>query len=167
MPRAIADASTLIHLAAIKRLALLKEFHGKVIITPAVWREVVTEGRGRPGSREVEMARQAGWIEILTPDNQELVKLLRQDLDEGEAETIALAVEQQADVVFLDEADARRMAKIYNLRKTGVIGVLMRAKLQGKINSLKEELDRLREEAGFWIDERLYQQALKEVGEER
>jgi len=78
---------------------------------------------------------------------------------------MGLAVEQQAEVTFLDETDARRTAEIYGLRKTGVIGILMRAKLQGKISSLKEELDRLREETGFWIDEQLYQQALREVEE--
>ena len=78
---------------------------------------------------------------------------------------MGLAVEQQAEVVLLDETDARRTAEVYDLRKTGVIGVLMRAKLQGKIRSLKEELDRLRKETGFWIGEQLHQQALKEVGE--
>jgi predicted nucleic acid-binding protein len=165
MPGAITDASTLIHLAGIGCLELLKEFHGKVMIPPAVWREVVTEGKGRPGSHEVRVARQSGWIEVVPPQDRALVELLKQELDEGEAETIALAVEQQAEVVFLDEADARGAAEIYGLRKTGVIGILMRAKLQGKISSLKEELDRLREEADFWIDERLYHRALEEAGE--
>jgi len=113
----------------------------------------------------VRAARQSRWIEVVSPQNQILVEILKQELDEGEAETIALALEQQAEVVFLDEAEARRMAEIYGLRKTGVIGVLMRAKLQGKLSSLKVELDRLREEAGFRIDEQLYQRALKEVGE--
>lgn len=165
MPGAIANASTLIHLANIGRLELLKEFHGKVTIPPAVWQEVVIEGKGRPGSREVQAARQSKWLEVVPPRNRALVELLRQGLDEGEAETIALAVEQQAEVVFLDEADARRAAEIYGLRMTGVIGLLMRAKLQGRISSLKEELDRLREEAGFWIDEQLYRQALESAGE--
>ena len=165
MPEAIVDASTLIHLARIDRLMLLKDFYDKIVIAPAVWREVVTEGRGRPGVHEVRAARQSRWIAVVSPQNQILVEILKQELDEGEAETIALALEQQAEVVFLDEAEARRMAEIYGLRKTGVIGVLMRAKLQGKISSLKVELDRLREEAGFRIDEQLYQRALKEVGE--
>ena len=165
MPGAIANASTLINLASIGHLELLREFHGKIAIPPAVWREVVVEGRNRPGALEVERAREAGWIEVQAPQNRDLVKSLQRDLDIGEAEAIALAVERKAAVVFLDETDARRVADIYGLHKTGVIGVLIRAKWAGKISSLKDELDRLREDAGFWIDDRLYEQVLKEAGE--
>ncbi|MHC1624013.1 MAG: hypothetical protein ACXQTR_05435 [Candidatus Methanospirareceae archaeon] len=45
MPEAISDYSTLIHLAGIGRLKLLKEFYGKILITPAVWGEVVVAGQ--------------------------------------------------------------------------------------------------------------------------
>ncbi|GIX47765.1 MAG: DUF3368 domain-containing protein [Candidatus Tectimicrobiota bacterium] len=165
MPGVVVNASTLINLASIGRLELLREFHGKITVPPAVWQEVVVEGQGRPGAVEVEKAREASWLEVLTPQNQDLVKILRRDLDAGEAEAIALAVEQEADLIFLDEADARRVAEIYGLPRTGVIGVLIRAKQEGKISSLKQELDRLREEAGFWIHEQLYRQVLEEAGE--
>ena len=114
---------------------------------------------------EVKKTQEAEWIEVQAPKNKHLVKSLQRDLDEGEAEAIALAVERKADVIFLDEADARRVADIYGLHKTGVIGLLVRAKQEGKIFSLKDELNRLREEAKFWIDDQLYEQVLKEVGE--
>jgi len=166
MPVAISDSSTLINLAAIGRLSLLREFYEKIIVPQAVWEEVVIEGRGRPGAIEVEAARDAGWIEVATPQDSNLVSLLQRDLDQGEAEAIALAVERKVSIVLLDESEARRMAEIYGLAKTGVIGILLRAKLEGKIRSLKEELDRLRQEAGFWIAEDLYHQVLQEVEEE-
>lgn len=165
MPGAISDSSTLINLAIIGRLSLLREFYGKITVPPAVFREVVTEGQGKPETAVVEAAHQAGWIEVLLPRDQNLLKLLKRDLDDGESEAIALAVEQKADIVFLDESDAREVAEVYGLRKTGVIGILIRAKLQGRIKSLKEELDRLRFEAGFWIAEELYQRVLREVEE--
>jgi uncharacterized protein len=41
MPDAVSDSSTLIHLAKIGRLNLLREFYKKVLLAPAVWREVV------------------------------------------------------------------------------------------------------------------------------
>lgn len=88
------------------------------------------------------------------------------ELHQGEAEVIALAIEQHPEVVFLDELEARRLAGLYGLRKTGVIGILIRAKLEGEIASLREELDRLRNKAGFWVGEEIYKQALKAVAEE-
>ena len=45
MPGAISDSSTLIHLSKIGRLHLLREFHKKILVAPAVWREVVEEGK--------------------------------------------------------------------------------------------------------------------------
>jgi predicted nucleic acid-binding protein len=46
------------------------------------------------------------------------------------------------------------------------IGILIRAKLEGKVASLREELDRLRREAGFWMGDEIYWEALKAVAEE-
>lgn len=161
----ISDSSSLIHLSAIGRLSLLREFHGLVTIPPAVWHEVVDQGKGREGAREVEAAHQHGWIEVKTVQNNNLVRLLKRELDSGEAEVLALAIESQASLVLLDEAEARRIAGTFGLKKTGVIGILIRAKLEGKIERLQTELDNLRLKAGFWIDERLYRRALSEVGE--
>ena len=47
MQEAVSDSSTLIHLAWIGHLELLKEFYGKILITPAVWKEVVEVGKQR------------------------------------------------------------------------------------------------------------------------
>lgn len=94
-----------------------------------------------------------------------MLQLLRRDLDDGESEVIALAVEQRADLVLLDESDARRTADLYSLSKTGIVGLLIRAKQEGHIDSLKVELDRLLHQGGFWINERLYERALNAVGE--
>ncbi len=147
MPEAISDSSTLIHLAGIGRLELLKEFYRKILITPAVWEEVVEEGHNRPGACEVKEANNSGWIKVIAPTNESVVRLLERELHKGEAEAIALA-------------------NVYRLHRTGVIGILIRAKLEGKVASLREELDRLRNEAGFWIGDEVYRRALQVVAEE-
>jgi predicted nucleic acid-binding protein len=40
MPEAVSDSSTLIHLAVLGHLQLLREFYDQVVIPPAVWKEV-------------------------------------------------------------------------------------------------------------------------------
>ena len=42
-----------------------------------------------------------------------------------------------------------------------MIGILIRAKREDMIPSLQEELDKLRDEAGFWIGEDVYIKALR------
>jgi hypothetical protein len=46
MPVVVCDSSTLIHLARINRITFLKDFYGKIVVAPAVWKEVVDEGQG-------------------------------------------------------------------------------------------------------------------------
>jgi uncharacterized protein len=162
----ISDTSTLIHLASINRLDLLIEFFDQVTIPPAVWREVVEEGQGRAGALEVEQAHRAGWIDIAEATDVALLRLLKRDLDDGEAEVIAIAIEQEADLVLLDETDARAIADLYKLSKTGVIGLLIRAKQEGYIELLKPELDKLLHHGGFWIEKGLYHKVLEGVGEQ-
>ncbi|HEY0554835.1 MAG TPA: DUF3368 domain-containing protein [Thermoanaerobaculia bacterium] len=162
----ICDSSSLIHLSAIGRLGLLKDFHSPLTIPQAVWREVVEQGLGRPGVKDVESALVEGWIEIRAASNEPLLRALKQDLDDGEAEVIALAIEHRAELVILDESEARRIAGVFDLKKTGAIGVLIRAKREGKIQSLRIELDCLRSLGGFWIEEQLYRAALESVREE-
>ncbi len=82
---------------------------------PAVWREVVEEGGTRPGAAEIRQARDSGWISVREPVNTDLVRLLEQDLHAGEAESIVLAIETKPDVILLDEAEARRIAGLYNI----------------------------------------------------
>ena len=157
----VSDSSPLIHLSQIGRLSLLKEFFGGLLIPPAVYREVVIEGRGRPGSEEV---REASWIRVVEIRNNHLKKLLQFILDEGESEAIALALEANASLVLLDDREARIQAKRLGLQVTGTLGVLLRAKKLGLIKSLREELDKLKE-TGFRISKSLEKEILNAAGE--
>jgi predicted nucleic acid-binding protein len=165
MALVIGDSSTLIHLTSIGRLALLQTFYEQITIPPAVWNEVVEQGAGRAGATEVAEAREAGWIHVVAPADEALIHLLKRDLDAGESEVIALAVERQADLILLDESEARRIAKGYNLDKTGVIGLLIRARREGLVESLQAEMERLQTEGGFWIEEGLVHRVLASIGE--
>ena len=51
----------------------------------------------------------------------------------------------------MDDAEARRHAKIHGLRCTGTLGVLLKGKQSGRIVAVKPLLDAL-EQAGFFLD---------------
>lgn len=163
-PVVVADSSVLIHLSAIGHLGLLRSLFGLLTVAPAVWREVVAEGDGRAGAREIEAGLQEGWLEVLQPSQELLLRSLKRQLGDGEAETICLAVEHRASLVLLDESEARRVAAGFELQITGIIGILMRAKLEGRIPLLRPELDRL-VTSGFWIELSLYRRVLALVEE--
>ncbi|GBE16836.1 hypothetical protein BMS3Abin15_00660 [bacterium BMS3Abin15] len=165
MAPAISDSSVLIHLSKIGRLELLREFFSNVIITPAVWKEVVDEGKGRHGAHEVEKAYHEGWIKIAQPENKDILRLLEKELDNGEAEAIALAIENNSAILLVDETNGRKIARSFDLKMTGVIGILIRAKTENKIDSMRNEMEKLIREGGFRISNDLYKKALKVVGE--
>jgi len=153
----------LIGLSSIGQLHLLKELlHDEVIVPHAVWHEVVETGFDRPGAKLVESS---DWISVRQVADSDLLCLLNKDLDQGEAEAIALAKEIQAKLILLDERAARKIASALNLNVLGTVGLLIKARQVGKLTSLKTTLHQLREEAHFRISDALCDIALQTVGE--
>ena len=97
--------------------------------------------------------------------NQALVAVLRRDLDRGEAETLALAVELKADLVLLDEKEGRHAASRLGLHSLGALGILLQAKRLGAVTEVRSLLDALREQAGFFLSDSLYWQVLEQADE--
>jgi hypothetical protein len=165
MPDAVSDSSPLIHLAKIEALELLSRLYSRILIPPAVWREVVEESDGRPGAVEMQKAVAAGWMVKQATKNETLVIALRQTLDNGEAEAIALATELHPESVLLDDKLARQMARRLGVAVTGTIGVLLRAKQVGLIVELRPLVTRLQSEGGYYIDPSLIEKVLLAAGE--
>lgn len=112
----VSNASPLISLARIGSLGLLRKLYGKLLIPEAVWQEIVVQGVGQPGAKEVKDSK---WITVQAVENRSLVLALTQELDEGEAETIVLVLEQSADFLLMDERIGRETARYLGLRYTG------------------------------------------------
>lgn len=155
MTLVVCDASPVMNLAAIDRLALLQELFGVVLMPPAVWAEIMA---GDPLDRPA-------WIELHSPTNPALVESLSIDLDVGEAEAIALATEIAADLLLIDEKKGRAVARRLGLRPLGLLGVLTEAKSRGLVEAVKPLLDALVCQAGFRVGPSLYRQVLDSVGE--
>jgi predicted nucleic acid-binding protein len=138
-------------------LNLLAEQFGQILIPRAVWQEAVEEGGDDPNVKDIASA---SWIKVQDIRSSQLLTALLALLDKGEAEAIVLAIEIGADLILLDESDARKVAELYNLRKTGLLGVLIKARQQGRIQSLKIYLDQLRN-TGFHLSEGIYDDVLE------
>jgi len=141
---------------------LLPRLYGELLIPQAVWNEVVVKGVGQPGAEEI---KSAVWIKTVAVANDELVLALQRDLDSGEAEAIALALEKKADLLLMDEHLGRDAARYFGVRYMGLLGVLTEAKYRGEIEAVKPVLDLLRNRAGYRISVELYQRVLHDTGE--
>ena len=96
--------------------------------------------------------------------DRRLVALLEEFVDAGEAEAIVLALERRADLLLVDDHDARSLAKKLGLQVMGTLGVIALAKYKGLIPAAKIVVSEL-VESGFWISRRILEKFLKELGE--
>lgn len=158
----VSDTSPIINLAMIGRLELLPALFGEVIIPYKVFEEITRRGDSMPGAEAVLAAR---WVETRSCTNTTLVQALRTQLDSGEAEAIALALELESGLLLIDEKMGRQVARGFSLSVMGLVGVLTLAKRQGLILEIKSVLDELIQRAGFRISDDLYQAVLKKEGE--
>lgn len=87
------------------------------------------------------------------------------ELDEGEAEAIALAIELNADLLLIDERLGKNIATKKGLICKGVVGVLIEAKQRAFIPAVRPLLDDLREHLKFRLADTIYNLALQIAGE--
>lgn len=85
-------------------------------------------------------------------------------IDKGESSAIALALETPNCTIILDDYKARKIAEQLGLHFTGTIGVIVKAKLNGVIPSIKPLLSKIRS-TDFRLSSELELLALKEAGE--
>lgn len=151
MPKAIiSDASCFIILSKIGEIELLQKTYESVITTSVVATEF-----GLPLPE---------WIEIRDPVSRVRQDALEQKIDRGEASAIALALETPSTGIILDDQKARKIAESLGLEVTGTIGVIIRAKLNGIIPSIRPVLDQIRN-TNFRLSAEIEVEALRQAGE--
>lgn len=151
MPKAIiSDTSCFIVLSNIGELTLLKSLYGQIITT-------------------IEIANEFGgempdWVTIIEVNDKYRQQLLEMQIDKGESSAIALALETPDSTIILDDFKARKIAEHLGLKITGTIGVIVKAKLNGIIPSIKPILSKIRA-TDFRLTAELEIITLKEAGE--
>jgi len=86
----VSNTSPIINLACVGQLDLLRQIHGAITIPEAVFTEIAVNGIGQPGAEEVS---RFPWIVRHRVTQQPLVDVLRLELDAGEAEALACALD--------------------------------------------------------------------------
>lgn len=160
----VSDTSPISCLASLNRLDILKNQFGVVTIPFAVYHELSCHPKPEAWSG-IQKSCEQGVLRIGSDLDWRLQAFLRVALDPGEADAISLACQIQADLFLIDERSGRQQARQLGLKVTGTLGILMKARLDGELDSLAVALGVLRSEYGFSIAPDLVNQALSEVGE--
>ncbi len=160
----IADASPVIGLTRVGGLPWLAQLFGFVYLTPIVLSEVLP-GTNQRGEPEIQAALTAGWLQVwqkpIAPPPLDLG-----DLDAGESESIALAIQLRPakSLLLIDERAGRSVATECGLPIIGTAALIGRAKKAGLIDLAKPALAKLLA-SDFRISAQLMKQILKDVGE--
>lgn len=164
MPLVVSDTSPVRALNHLELLGLLRKLFGEILIPPAVSDELKSGSKSLP---PVDLNLYP-FIHIAGPPlSQSITDIMcfEPELDRGEAEAIALAVQLGIEELLMDEWVSRRAASDLGMRTVGVLGILVRAKERGLVADIRPLIDRLRSEIRFFVADRLYHQVLESVGE--
>lgn len=146
----ILDTSCLILLSKIGELDLLKKVAGKVFITPEIQNEF---GKKLPS-----------WIIIRRPSDIHYQRILEMDLDPGESSAIALSLDISDSVIIIDDLKGRRIADNLDLRYSGTLGLILKAKQEGVIESIKPVIAKINN-TNFRFSEELIKFILEQARE--
>ena len=142
----ISDTSCLIVFNKIGQLEILQKVYDNVITTPEVaeeFSEILPD-----------------WIIIKEVQDKKYQEFLETQIDNGEASSIALAKEIDNSLLLLDDLKARKLAGKLNLRFTGTLGVITKAKQIGVISTVRPIIDSLLL-TDFRISENVIEELLK------
>jgi len=135
------DASTLILIAKVELLDL---FLASVSVPVAIPAEVEKECCGSKKALDaviIQRALDESRIKTVVVKNRRLVAKLQADFSvgRGEAEAIALALSEEAEVVGIDDKNGINACKLLGVAFTTAVGILIRSREKG----LLEETDAL------------------------
>ena len=150
----VADTSPLNYLVLIDHIDILAQLYQRVFIPLAVQREL--QHAKTPRTVREWVTNPPDWLEVRA------FKLARDpslsDLDQGEAEAIALAKEISADQIIMDERFGRQIAESRGLQVIGTLGVLREASQRGLLNF--PDAIKLLQMNGFHVAQRIVDKML-------
>ena len=138
----------------------MDEFYTRTLIPPAVAREL---DLGRALGVDLPDIGALPWVKIQAPEGLDKVPTVA-DLGAGEKEVLALGLQVPNVVVILDERLGRLQAEVLKLPFTGTLGILLRAKVEGRISRIGPVLEQL-DQLKFRLSSKTRTAVLKLAGE--
>ena len=158
----VSNTTPLIAFSSLQQFDLLRQLFGKVYIAEAVYSEA-TVAKKEKDNLGYEIA-QADWIYPVKVKDRLAVAVLLDELDLGEAETIVLAKELNADWVLMDEKKGRRKLTQLELQKIGTLGLLLKTKEIGLLSEIKSAINKLNT-VGFNLSDSVINLVLEQANE--
>lgn len=127
----IANASPLIVAAKADLLKELIELYKVIEISREVYNEAILGGlkENKQDALLLNSVLKEGKIKVIELGGKYIKiasKIMEEcNLDKGEAETIALALQLNRKEILMDEAMGRKVAKLFNLKPKGILRVLL------------------------------------------
>ena len=146
----VADSGPLIAFSRIGRLDILENLFDRVLIPDAVFHEVVVEGMGRPGARDVATSV---WIERRPVEDRPVSEQIPEALHAGERDAISLA-QALGLTLLIDERRGRRHSESVGVEVFGSLRALVEACRQGIIDDARILAEAMIE-SGYWLDRNL------------
>ncbi len=153
--KVVSDTSPIIAFSNLRKLHILKALFERITIPQAVYDELC----------EREPFQPVEWIDVQKINDRSRYNMLRPDLDHGESEAIVLCFEKGMELLLVDDGEARKAAESLGMKIMGTGGLLLLAKQQGLIDSVRTEIDKLEKEGQFRLSDSVRNILLQAAGE--
>ena len=151
----IGDSSALVALSIMNQLDLLEIVFGTIYVPQAVYNEVTISSKPQSRKLKTFLKDKITSVEI---------NISQMGLGRGELEAIALYKNMNADFLLIDDRRAKSFAKLNDVNVIGSLGVMVLAKELGRVESIREDLEKLLD-SDIFISESLINRVLVSVGE--
>ena len=159
--KVISDTGLLIHLSEIDLIKALDAFK-EIYIPEDVNNELKRNRIDKNVFNNVKIAN-------LGPKFKDVAEIMvnKFSLDLGEAQAIALSLQEKADYFLTDDLDARTVANAHNIEAHGTVGIILRAFREKIINKklALEKINELYTSSSLFITRDLIDQIIKSINE--
>ena len=159
--KVISDTGLLIHLSEIDLIKALDAFK-EIYIPEEVNNELKRNRIDKNVFNNVKIAN-------LGPKFKDVAEIMvnKFSLDLGEAQAIALSLQEKADYFLTDDLGARTVANAHNIEAHGTVGIILRAFREKIINKklALEKINELYTSSSLFITRDLIDQIIKSINE--